>query len=58
MGEAGEVVGLEEGEACGCGEEEAEEVREGGVGDAVGGPGAVVVHFGDASGGNFVSLCL
>jgi hypothetical protein len=25
-------------------------VREGGVGDAVCGPGAVVVHFGDAAG--------
>lgn len=55
--EAGEVVGLEEGEARGGGEEEAQEVREGGVRDAVGGPGAVVVHFGDASGG-FVSVCV
>lgn len=30
-------------------EDEAEEMREGGVRDAVLGPGTVVVHFGDAS---------
>ena len=53
--EAGEVVGLEKGEAGGGGEEEAQEVREGGVRDAVGGPGAVVVHFGNTSRG-FVSI--
>ena len=42
----------------GCGvEEEAEEVREGGVGNAVGGPGTVVVHFGNTS-RNSISICL
>ena len=50
-GDAGEEEVFEPGEAGRGVEEEAEEVGEGGVGDAVGGPGAVVVHFGDASGG-------
>ncbi len=49
MGEAGEEEGLEERESEGGVEEEAEEVREGSVTDAVVGPGAVVVHFGYAS---------
>jgi len=47
--EADEEEVLEEGEAEGGVEEEAQEVGEGGVADAVVGPGAVVVHFGDAS---------
>lgn len=47
--EAGDEKFLEEGEAEGGGEEEAEEVGKCGVRDAVCGPGAVVVHFGDAS---------
>jgi len=47
--EANEEEVLEEGEAEGGVEEEAQEVGESGVADAVVGPGAVVVHFGDAS---------
>jgi hypothetical protein len=49
MRDSGEEEELQEGEARGGVKEEAEKVWEGGVGDAVCGPGAVVVHFGDAS---------
>ena len=48
MGETGDEERLEEGEAGGGVEEEAEEVGEGGGRDAVVCPGAVMVHFWDA----------
>ena len=48
MGETGDEKGLEEGETDGGVEEKAEEVGEGGGGDAVVCPRAVMVHFWDA----------
>jgi len=44
-----EEEGLQEREPEGRVEEEAQEVRECGVADAVVGPGAMVIHFGYAS---------
>jgi hypothetical protein len=50
-------TGVEEGFEVGHGEDgvedEAEEVRERGVRDAICGPGTVVVHFRDTSNGNW-----
>lgn len=52
-----EEGGVEVGEGDVCVEEEAEEVRERLEGDAVGGPGAVVVHFGDAGAAVAAVVC-
>lgn len=57
MGEADEEEVLKEGETEGGVEEKAYEVRERGVADTIVGPGAMVVHFGYAS-GRLVSLTL
>jgi hypothetical protein len=49
MAEACEEKNLQERETDSCRDEEAQEVGECAVGDAVCGPWAVVVHLGDAS---------